>query len=74
MEGYSFKSNGILGDFNTNKSALEKTLKKRGLVNYTQPIPESQYWVNDGDKGDYPYWGLSGVFGKIVKVEINELE
>jgi hypothetical protein len=72
MEGYSIldiKSGEVTG-FSTQQSDLIKDLEKRGYVNYTEPLLSPKCWVDECEKGKYPFWGLSGHFYKIINTEL----
>jgi hypothetical protein len=73
MEGYSLKIDGTLKHFTVDKNELIATLEKQGMVNYKKPEIGPTNWVSDSDTVEYPYWGMVGVFGEIVKVELKEI-
>ena len=72
MEGYSFKKDGVLKHFCADKKELHAILEKSGFVNYKKPATGSGNWVHPGDDVEYPYWGLGGNFGEVVKVKLVE--
>lgn len=74
MKGYSFKIGDTFTHFCAKDTELFKILDKAGFINYKVPVLGPENWADVSDTGKYPYWGVQGLFGEVVEVEIKQIE